>query len=118
MSNEVWVKNIAELEMKAAPGIQGRFGRLIEPGAANGRMAVGKGVIPVGIDMGWHAHPEPEVFIVLLGQGEASWEKDGVIIHDKLLPGTAFYKDGGVRHRMANTGAVDLTGIFLKIALP
>lgn len=116
MSESVWVRPLHQVALSSQPGINGSFGRLIQPSAANGGLVMGKGVLPPGCDMGWHAHPEPEVFLVLEGEGEASWEEGGERHTAKIGPGCAFYKLGGIPHRMANTGSRDLIGVFVKIA--
>ena len=116
MSEKVWVRSLHEVTLSSQPGIKGNFGRLIQPSAENSGLVMGKGVLPPGCDMGWHAHSEPEVFFVLEGEGEASWDEGGQRNTAKLEPGSAFFKVGGINHRMANTGSRDLVGVFVKIA--
>jgi quercetin dioxygenase-like cupin family protein len=116
MSEKAWVKSLDRVALSTPPGLEGLFGRLIQPSDDNGGMAMGKAVLPVGCDMGWHAHPEPEVFVVLAGEGEATWEESGQRHEAKLESGSAFFKVGGIEHRMANTGDRDLVGLFFKIA--
>ena len=116
MTESVWVRSLHEVTLSSQPGIKGSFGRLIQPSAENSGLVMGKGVLPPGCDMGWHAHPEPEVFLVLEGEGEASWDEGGQRHTANLEPGSAFFKVGGINHRMANTGSRDLIGVFVKIA--
>jgi quercetin dioxygenase-like cupin family protein len=115
MSERVWVRSLHQVALSSQPGIKGSFGRLIQPSVENGGLVMGKGVLPPGCYMGWHAHPEPEVFLVLEGEGEASWEEGGQRRTAKLESGSAFFKIGGIEHRMANTGSRDLVGVFVKI---
>ncbi len=115
MNATVWVRNVSSVELKAAAGIAGLWGRLVTPSVENDGMIVGLGMIPAHTDMGWHEHPEAEVFLVLEGVGDASWIEDGRVETASLEPGSAFYKLGGVSHRMTNNGDSALVGAFFKI---
>lgn len=65
---------------------------------------------------GWDEHPEPEIFFVLEGRGEARWRDGGAEHHAELRPGIAFYKVGGVPHQLINLGDTPLTGVGFKVS--
>ena len=65
--------------------------------------------------MGWHSHPEEEVFVVISGVGIVRWEEDSLIKEAEVGPGYAFYKEGNVPHQMVNTGIEPLVGFVSKV---
>jgi len=100
--------------MKPVAGIDGSWVRMVQPSAENRGLVMGVGELPPGVSMGWHAHPQPEVFFVVSGLGEAQWEEEGARRSAPLEPGAAFYKVGGIAHCMVNTGTETLIGVFVK----
>jgi mannose-6-phosphate isomerase-like protein (cupin superfamily) len=68
----------------------------------------------VSVEVG-HAHDEEELFYVLSGHGEATWEQDGETHRAELKPGVAFYKTSHVYHTMRNIGQEPLVGLAFKV---
>jgi len=116
MSDSVWVKTVSIDELKPVAGLQGTWRRYVDAAQANGGMIFGMGALQPGEVAGWHEHPEPEVFFVLTGQGEARWREGDTEQCADLLPGVAFYKVGNIPHQMVNTGDSPLTGVYFKLA--
>jgi len=71
--------------------------------------------LPSHTRISWHAHADPEMFYVLVGQGRAYWQLGGKAWSQALGAARAFYKVGNVRHDMETTGDEPLLGIALKI---
>jgi uncharacterized cupin superfamily protein len=88
-----------------------RFVSLEEDGRG---MIFGMGRLEPGEEVG-HAHVEEEVFYVLHGHGEATWEENGVTHRAELKPGVAFYKTSHIAHTMRNTGQEPLVGLAFKV---
>ena len=115
MTDTVWVKQIDRGALGPAKGLQGRWGRWVNPSQENRGLIFGMGELQPGEVAGWHEHPEPELFFVLEGQGQGRWQVDGQEHTADLLPGTAFYKIGGIPHQMINTGDQPFVGVFVKL---
>jgi mannose-6-phosphate isomerase-like protein (cupin superfamily) len=115
VSDTVWVKNISSNDLEARPGLGGRWRRFISPDKANAGLIVAMGELQPGEAMGWHAHPEPEVFFVIEGHGEAVWREGNEEHTAEMRPGTAFFKIGGIAHNMINRGKVTLRGLGIKV---
>ncbi len=77
-------------------------------------MIFGMGRLEPGEEVG-HAHDEEELFYVLSGHGEATWEEDGETHRAELKPGVAFYKTSHVYHTMRNMGQEPLVGLAFKV---
>ena len=114
-SGSVWAKRLSGEDLRPVTGLQGLWARYVTPSVENASMVFGMGQLQPGEVSGPHAHPEPEVFFVLEGHGEAHWEEGGQEHVAELRPRVAFYKVGGIPHRMKNTGDTPLTGIFFKV---
>jgi len=115
MADIVWVKEVTRDILRPFPGLQGLWGRLLAPSRENQGMIFGMGELQPGEDSGWHEHPEPELFFVLEGIGEAQWRQDGTEHCASLRPGVAFFKVGGIPHQMRNPGIVPFRGVVFKI---
>ena len=115
MSDSVWVKAISPQDLEGRPGLGGRWRRFISPSKANAGLIVAMGEIQSGEAMGWHAHPEPEVFFVLEGHGEAQWREGNEENTAEMHPGTAFFKVGGIAHNMINRGSTPFRGLGIKV---
>ncbi len=115
MEDRVWVKKIASEELGQVPDLQGRWRRWVVPTKDNGGIIFGMGRLQPGEVAGWHVHPDPEIFFVLEGIGEARWQEGNAEHVAELRPGFAFYKVGGVSHQMLNLGNSPLTGVFFKV---
>ncbi|MCI0478864.1 MAG: cupin domain-containing protein [Anaerolineales bacterium] len=116
MSDIVWVKELTPDALAPVTGLQGRWHRWVTPTEENRGMIFAMGQLLPNEVAGWHVHPEPEVFFVLEGRGEARWREGEEEHHAELRPGVAFYKIGGVPHQMINLGSTPLIGIALKVA--
>lgn len=114
-SGSVWARPVSSEDLSSVTGLQGRWVRYVSPSAANSGMTFGMGQLGPGEVAGPHSHPEPELFLVLEGHGQAEWEENGSAFTAELRPGVAFYKVGGVPHRMVNLGDQPLTGVFFKV---
>ncbi len=114
----IWVKPISNAELQPRNDLEGMWKRWVEPVDGNRGMIWGKGELQPGQSAGWHAHPEPELFYVLEGEGKAYWKKNDGIESADLVPRTAFFKHGGIEHRMECTGSSPLRGLFFKIGAP
>jgi quercetin dioxygenase-like cupin family protein len=101
---EVWVKPFREEELGPVKGIKGRFKRYVNPKKPGQRL-------------GWHSHPEEEVFIAISGKGLVRWKVDEQLFEAELPPRCAFYKEGGIPHQMLNPGDEPFVGIFAKASL-
>jgi quercetin dioxygenase-like cupin family protein len=115
-SGPVWVRQLNSDDLRAVTGLQGRWARYVTPSAGNAGMVFGLGQLAPGEVSGPHAHPDPEIFLVLEGQGEAHWEEGGEAHSAELRSGVAFYKVGGIPHHMVNSGSEPLTGVFFKVS--
>ena len=115
MAEAVWVKAITPDILRPVAGLQGRWGRYVTPSLENSGMVFGLGELQPGEVAGWHEHPDPEIFFVLEGSGEALWRQDGLEHRAPLRPGTAFFKVGGIPHQMRNLGSSPLRGVYFKI---
>jgi quercetin dioxygenase-like cupin family protein len=110
-----FVRTFNAAELTSVAGIQGRWKRYVLPSPENFGMIVGLGELPARTRMGWHAHPDSEIFYVLQGRGQAHWAWENKEFTEALLPGRAFYKIENVWHDMENTGDEPLLGIAYKI---
>lgn len=117
MTPIVWVKQYTEGELSSVPGIAGRWKRYLDSRETGGRLISGLGRLEPGEDMGWHSHPEEEVFFVLAGHGTVRWEVDNQVHEAEVKPGCAFYKVGRIPHQMVNTGTEPLVGVFAKVSV-
>ena len=115
-SNVAWVKTVSPQDLGPLAGLQGKWGRYLKPSTDSRGMIFGLGQLEKGEVAGWHDHPEPELFFVLEGRGEARWNEGGQEHRADLLPGVAFYKNGGIPHQMVNLGDTPLRGVFFKVA--
>jgi len=110
-----WVKELKVEELSASPIMtQGKWKRYVSLDAEGHGMIFGMGCLEPGEEAS-HAHVEEEVFFVLSGQGEATWEIDGKAYSAQLYPGTAFYKTPHIHHTMRNTGTKPLIGLAFKV---
>ena len=112
-----WVRKYREDELKPIPGIKGRWKRYVDPKETGHTLISGLGRLEPGEDMGWHSHPEEEVFVFISGEGLVRWEIDGVITEMEVKAGMGFYKEGNVPHQMVNTGSEPLVGIVAKVEI-
>ena len=110
-----WVGDLPESELREIEWLGGWWKRWITPTEANRGMILGTGRLDPGQVADWHEHEEPEVFFVLEGEGEAHWQVAGQTLSAPLQPGVAFYKIGGIPHRMHPTGDRPLKGVVFKI---
>lgn len=115
MSDRVWVQQISASQLKPNPELQGRWRRWLAPSLESRAMIFGMGQLQPGEVAGWHVHPEPELFFVLEGEGEARWREGEEEKRQALRPGVAFFKVGGISHQMVNLGDTPLTGLFFKV---
>jgi quercetin dioxygenase-like cupin family protein len=115
MDKVIWVKGYNQDELSPVDGIAGTWKRYLDSGETGERLISGMGRLEPGEDMGWHSHPEEELFFVLEGQGIVRWEVDGQIHEARIGPQSGFYKVGNVSHQMVNTGSEPLVGIFAKV---
>ena len=110
-----WVKELREDELAPSPIIpHGQWKRFVSLEEDGRGMIFGMGRLEPGEEVG-HEHIEEEVFYVLRGQGEATWEEDGVTHRADLKPGVAFYKTSHIAHTMRNTGPEPLVGLAFKV---
>jgi quercetin dioxygenase-like cupin family protein len=121
MANEIhkqqaWVRYWDRSELHPVPGIEGVWNRFIDASPENDGLVAGLGRLAPGETMGYHEHPESEVFFILEGEGQARWKLGEQEHVAELKPGVAFYKVGGVPHNMSNTGTIDLIGFVAKVA--
>lgn len=110
-----WVREIREDELAPVAMMpQGKWKRYVSVEDDGRGMIFGMGRLEPGEEAG-HAHDEEELFYVLRGHGEATWEEDGETQRAELRPGVAFYKTSHVHHTMRNTGQEPLVGIAFKV---
>ena len=110
-----WVKEIRVDELSSVTMMaQGKWKRYVSTTPEGRGMIFGMGRLDPG-EEAEHSHEEEELFYVLSGAGEATWEIDGVVYQAELLPGVAFYKTSHIPHRMRNTGSQPLIGLFFKV---
>jgi mannose-6-phosphate isomerase-like protein (cupin superfamily) len=114
--DRVWVKEISSDALAPIANFQGRWHRWVTPTAENRGMIFAMGQLQPSEVFGWDEHPEPEIFFVLEGRGEARWRDGGAEHHAELRPGIAFYKVGGVPHQLINLGDTPLTGVGFKVS--
>src|SRR5262245_54938732 len=115
-SETAWVKTIDPRDLKPLAGLEGGCDRYLKPSPESRGMIFGLGELKKGEVAGWHEHPEPELFFVLEGRGEARWREGTTEHHAELKPGVAFYKHGNIPHQMLNLGDAPLRGVFFKVA--
>jgi quercetin dioxygenase-like cupin family protein len=111
---EVWVKQFREEDLARVPGIMGKFKRYANPSKPGQKLIAALGRLEPGEDMGWHSHPEEEIFFVISGSGLVRWEEENKIYEAEIHPGYGFYKEGNVPHQMVNTGSEPLLGLAAK----
>jgi quercetin dioxygenase-like cupin family protein len=78
MADKVWVNEIKVDLLEPLEGFQGLWKRFVLPSPENLGMIFLMGKINPGEVAGWHAHPDPEIFFVLQGKGEARWKVEGI----------------------------------------
>ena len=112
----VWVKEIREQELSPVAMMPqgGKWKRYVSQEADGRGMIFGMGSLDPGEEAG-HAHEDEELFYVIKGTGEATWELDGETFRAELKPGVAFYKTSHIYHTMRNTGNIPLVGVFFKV---
>lgn len=110
-----WVVELDPAELVQVDGLQGRWRRWLAPIGDETGLILGMGELAAGETAGWHSHPEPEAFFVLMGRGEARWRLGDRVEHAELVPGWAFYKSADVPHQMVNLGSEPLRGLFIKL---
>ena len=115
MDPTVWVKHYDQDRLSPVDGIAGRWKRYVDAHEIGERLISGMGRLDPGEDMGWHSHPEEELFFVIAGHGVVRWEVDSIIQEAEIGPLSGFYKVGNVPHQMVNTGSEPLIGIFAKV---
>ena len=115
MADTVWIRQVRPEELAPVAGLQGRWKRYLTAARENRAMVFGMGELQPGEVAGWHEHPEPEIFFVFEGRGEARWREAGQERRGELRPGVAFFKVGGIPHQMINTGDAPLRGVFFKV---
>jgi quercetin dioxygenase-like cupin family protein len=116
MEPTVWAKKYKEEELAPVPHmIAGRWKRYLDSSQSGERLISGLGCLDPGEDMGWHSHPEEELFFVLSGRGTVRWEVNGQVHEAEVEPGCAFYKVGHVPHQMVNPGSEPFIGVFFKV---
>lgn len=110
-----WVKEIREDDLApVAMMAQGAWKRYVSVEKDGHGMIFGMGRLEPGEEVE-HAHVEEELFYVLKGYGEATWEEGGEMHYAELEPGVAFYKTSHVVHKMRNTGDEPLVGLAFKV---
>ena len=110
-----WVKEIREDELAPVAMMpQGTWKRYVSIEPDGRGMIFGMGSLAPGEEVG-HSHEEEELFFVLKGYGEVTWEIGGETFHAKLKPGVAFYKTSNIYHTMLNTGDEPMVGIAFKV---
>jgi uncharacterized RmlC-like cupin family protein len=115
-NSQVWVRHFREEELHPIKGIAGKWNRYVNGDATGLKLISGLGMLSPGEDMGWHSHPEEEMFYVISGHGIVRWEQDGVIHEKEVEAGYAFYKVGNIPHQMENTGEEPFLGVFAKVS--
>jgi oxalate decarboxylase/phosphoglucose isomerase-like protein (cupin superfamily) len=111
----VWVKEIRQDELKPVAMMSAGVWKRYVSADGDGRgMVFGMGCLNPGEEAG-HTHVEEELFYVLQGRGEATWESEQGTQRAELKPGTAFYKTSHIYHVMRNTGDEPLVGLFFKV---
>jgi quercetin dioxygenase-like cupin family protein len=83
---------------------------LTEP--ADGEPCVMRGVIPAGVAVPLHSHPDPETFLALSGAVEGLTGEDWVTIE----PGAVFHVPAGARHAFRNRSSEPAVSIVVSSA--
>jgi mannose-6-phosphate isomerase-like protein (cupin superfamily) len=110
-----WVKEIRDDELvPVAMMSQGKWKRYVSEEPDGRGMIFGMGSLDPGEEAG-HSHEDEELFYVLEGNGQATWEVNGETLQAELKPGVAFYKTSNIYHTMRNTGDEPLVGVFFKV---
>lgn len=110
-----WVKKFKEDELESIELVpQGLWKRYVSLDTDGRGMIAGMGSLAPGEEIS-HGHIEEEMFYVLKGSGEATWQEHGREYRAELVPGVAFYKTSNILHVMRNTGSEALVGIFFKV---
>jgi len=115
MEPTVWVKHYDQDQLAPVDGIAGWWKRYIDAHEIGERLISGMGRLDPGENMGWHSHPEEELFFVIAGHGVVRWEVNSIIQEAEIGPLSGLYKVGNVPHQMVNTGSEPLIGIFAKV---
>jgi quercetin dioxygenase-like cupin family protein len=75
-----------------------------------------RGVIPPGVVIPIHSHPDPETFIQLSGEVEALITSSEHFSWEKLVAGSVFHVPGNVRHAFRNPSTGPSVGIIATTA--
>jgi hypothetical protein len=73
-------------------------------------------MIPPGLWMPLHSHPDPETLLHVCGDLEALGEKDGRLAWVEVKPGEAFHAPGGAKHAFRNAGREPAVSILVSTA--
>jgi quercetin dioxygenase-like cupin family protein len=82
----------------------------------SGEPCVMRGVIPPGMVIPIHSHPDPETFIQLSGEVEALATSNDDFAWVKLAAGSAFHVPGNIRHAFRNSSTEPSVGIIATTA--
>ena len=90
-------------------GVQLQF--LVAPEATGNQASLYKGILPSGVVIPLHSHPDSEVFYVLEGTLEVYQENSEYKGWHSVLAGNAIAVAPGVKHALRNTSSAPSTAI-------